>query len=157
MNILGSILLILGIAVMVIGVLAWTKHLPGNSYIGIKVKEVRKSKEQWDAAHQLAGPVWTASGLALVIAALPFFTGNYWLLVISAIGIFAAVYFYGLGGSLATRAAGVMGQESESESEGCSSGCCSDSSSEPASTTPTSIDIDALRRAASHSDDTSSE
>ncbi|MCS4535462.1 SdpI family protein [Corynebacterium sp. HS2168-gen11] len=153
MNILGSILLVLGIAVIVIGVLAWTKHLPGNSYIGIKVKEVRKSKEQWDAAHQVAGPVWTASGLALVIAALPFFTGNYWLLLVSVIGIFAAVYFYGLGGSLATRAAGIMGQDSESE--GCSSGCCSDTASEPASETPTSIDFDALRRAASQSDNTS--
>ncbi|GAA1472436.1 SdpI family protein [Corynebacterium felinum] len=125
MMILGSILALLSVFLLIVGGLAWTRHLPGNKYVGIKVPEVRKSKENWDTAHQFAGPLWVAAGAAMAIAAVPPFSGISWLLIFTLIGFIAALYFLGLGASLATRAAGVMGQEHESD--GCSSdsgGCC---------------------------------
>lgn len=69
-TILGTVLLILAIALLVIGVLAWRRKLPGNPVIGIRVAEVRKSQEIWEAAHQVAGPLWLVGGVALVFGGL---------------------------------------------------------------------------------------
>ena len=65
---LGSLLAFAAAFTLIIGVLAWTRRLPGNKYIGIKVPEVRKSKEVWDTAHQFAGPLWVAAGVSFGIA-----------------------------------------------------------------------------------------
>ncbi|MDO5098563.1 MAG: SdpI family protein [Corynebacterium sp.] len=127
MTVVGTLLAIFAVALLIIGGLAWSRRLPGNKYIGVRVSEVRKSKENWDTAHQFAGPLWVAAGVALAVASVPPFSGISWLLIITVIGIIAAVYFVGLGASLATRAAGVMEQESQ---EG---GCCGGAAEEPAS------------------------
>ncbi|AKK07347.1 SdpI/YhfL protein family [Corynebacterium mustelae] len=119
MTVVGTLLAIFAVALLIIGALAWSRRLPGNKYIGVRVTEVRKSKENWDTAHQFAGPLWVAAGVALAVASVPPFSGISWLLIITVIGVIAAVYFVGLGASLATRAAGVMGREDSQEG-----GCC---------------------------------
>lgn len=119
---LGSLLAFAAAFTLIIGALAWARQLPGNKYIGIKVPEVRKSKEVWDTAHQFAGPLWVAAGVSLAVASAPPFSGVSWLLLISLIGTIAAVYFFGLGASIGARTAGVMEATSNNESD--SDGCC---------------------------------
>ena len=82
MVVLGCVLAALAVVLVLVGALAWTRHLPGNKYVGIKVPEVRESREVWDAVHQFAGPLWLASGVAMAVAAVPPFSGVSWLLII---------------------------------------------------------------------------
>ena len=84
-TILGTVLLILAIALLVIGVLAWRRKLPGNPVIGIRVAEVRKSKEIWEAAHQVAGPLWLVGGVALVFGGLVAFRAEGWMWLLPAL------------------------------------------------------------------------
>ena len=63
MVVLGCVLAALAVVLLLVGALAWTRHLPGNKYVGIKVPEVRESREVWDAVHQFAGPLWLAAGV----------------------------------------------------------------------------------------------
>lgn len=153
MAVIGSILAVVAVLLLVVGGLAWTRRLPGNKYVGIKVPEVRVSQEVWDIAHQLAGPLWVASGIAMAVASAPFFSGMSWLLVISVVGIIASAYFFGLGSSIGARAAGVIGKENNSDS--CCGGSDSATNEEqpPAEPAPApQVDIEALRRAAGSAD-----
>ena len=54
----GIIFFILAVFLIVVGTMASTKRLPGNSYIGLRLQEIRKSREAWDNAHRVAGPAW---------------------------------------------------------------------------------------------------
>lgn len=45
MIVFAVLLLVLAVFTTVVGVLAWRMKLPGNGVIGIRVPEVRKSKE----------------------------------------------------------------------------------------------------------------
>ena len=147
MVVFGCVLAALAVVLLLVGVLAWTRHLPGNKYVGIKVPEVRESREVWDAVHQFAGPLWLASGVAMAVAAVPPFSGVSWLLLISLVGVVASVYFFGLGSSMGARAAGVLVRE---ESSG---GCCGGDSSDASDAAPApQVDFDALRRAAGTAD-----
>lgn len=134
---LGSLLAFVAAFTLIIGALAWTRRLPGNKYIGIKIPEVRKSKEVWDTAHQFAGPLWVAAGVSLAVASAPPFSGVSWLLLITLIGTIAAIYFFGLGASIGARTAGVM--EATSNNESNNGGCCggADAPKETATTAST--------------------
>lgn len=69
MTIFAVVLAVLGVAVLAVGGLAWTGKLPGNSVVGIRVPEVRKSKELWVLAHQVAAPMWVFAGVLFLFAA----------------------------------------------------------------------------------------
>lgn len=49
-----ALLLILAALFIIVGGLGWAGKLPGNGVIGIRVPEVRKTKELWDTAHRLS-------------------------------------------------------------------------------------------------------
>ena len=66
---LGIILAIFGVAILAVGVLSLAGKLPGNSLVGLRIPEVRKSAEYWVMGHKIAGPAWTGSGLAMLGAA----------------------------------------------------------------------------------------
>ncbi|MBV7282356.1 SdpI family protein [Corynebacterium sp. TAE3-ERU30] len=108
MAVLGIILLILTLALLILGALAWTQHLPGNGLIGIRVPEVRTSREMWNAAHKVAGPVWLVAGLAMGIGALLAFSaaGWMWLLVLAA--VVASVTLLGIGAALGAKAVAII-------------------------------------------------
>lgn len=173
---LGSLLAFAAAFTLIIGVLAWTRRLPGNKYIGIKVPEVRKSKEVWDTAHQFAGPLWVAAGVSFGIASAPPFSGVSWLLLITLVGTVAAIYFFGLGASIGARTASVIDSSQSTQSKDATQCCSSDptpetqnlkSTQEQACSTegcsgcgtqaekkaPT-IDLEALKRAAQSADRT---
>ena len=69
MIVIPVILLVVAVVVAVVAGLAWSAKLPGNGYVGIRAPEARKSRENWDITHRVAGPPWAVSALAFAGAA----------------------------------------------------------------------------------------
>ena len=67
---LAVITLVVANCVAVIAGLAWSAKLPGNNWIGIRAPEARKSRENWDITHRVAGPPWAVAAIAFFGAAL---------------------------------------------------------------------------------------
>ena len=161
MIVFAVLLLVLAVFTTVVGVLAWRMKLPGNGVIGIRVPEVRKSKEYWDTAHSIAGPLWTLAGIALMFGGFLAFnaTGGMWFLVV--VTVVAWLVFLGMGAGMAAHTVALMDAR----------GCCSEKpAADPASDCGVSggcgscslngaceggvqIDLDAARRAAAASDE----
>ena len=78
----GIIFLILAVFLIIVGALASTKRLPGNSYIGLRLQEIRKSREAWDNAHRVAGPFWILSGVCLVFGGIVALRAEGWMWVV---------------------------------------------------------------------------
>lgn len=142
-TILGTVLLILAIALLVIGVLAWRRKLPGNPVIGIRVAEVRKSKEIWEAAHQVAGPLWLVGGVALVFGGLVAFRAEGWMWLLPALTVIVALAAVGAGANIGARRAAAIDVAQKYEEEHAPT---------PAAPAP-KVDMEALRRAAGAADD----
>lgn len=150
--VIGVILLVLAAALLILGGLGWSQKLPGNGIIGIRVPEVRKSKDVWDAAHRVAGPLWLVGGVALLLGALVAFTAAGWMWLIVVLTVLAALVLLGMGANAGARAAAILDARAETES-GCSScgdggSCGCGGHSEPAP----EIDFEALRRAVDSSE-----
>lgn len=143
MAIVGTIGLICAAFLLIIGVLGWTEHLPGNSYIGIRVPEVRRSQELWQVAHKMAGPLWVAGSIAAFLAALLCFTDSGWLWFLAFLLLVVTVIFISLGASAGARAVSILSAQEDTGSDSC----CSSGSAAPAPAAP-EVDIAALRRAA---------
>lgn len=124
MTILWSVLAVLGAAIFVVGLLARLGRLPGNKYVGLRVPEVRTSKEVWDGAHKVTGPLWMASGFSLLFSSLVFWTET-GMLVFSAVALmFLSLATLGLGASLGARTAVVLAKE-EKKRQKAQDSCCS--------------------------------
>lgn len=153
MLIIGVLLLVIALCQTVVGVLAWGKKLPGNPYVGLRVPQVRTSQEAWDAAHRIAGPLWTAGGLTLLMGGVLALTahGWMWLLVLAAVVLW--LLFLGTGAGTAAKAASLF-ETADDDAEG---GCCSEGTPAPEAQQPADaapapqVDLDALRRAAHNS------
>ncbi|QNQ91308.1 hypothetical protein GP475_12195 [Corynebacterium poyangense] len=144
---LGILFLILGVAQVTFGFLAWKRKLPGNKFFGLRVPEVRKSKEIWDSAHAIAGPVWLCGGLTLLFASVIAFLAYGWLWLLTAATVLIALASLGLGANVGARTAVVMDQDMVDEDSSC---CSSPGSSAPASSPK--VDLDAVRKAAQAQD-----
>lgn len=152
MTVIGVILVVLAVALLVLGGLAWSRKLPGNGVVGLRVAEVRKSRELWEDAHRVAGPLWVVSGIAMALSALVAFTATGWMWLIVVLAAVASLFFLGLGGSMGARAAAILGARAEAEEDasgegGCcgggEGGGCGCGSPAPAP----EVDVEALRRA----------
>ncbi|WKD62269.1 hypothetical protein CCICO_11390 [Corynebacterium ciconiae DSM 44920] len=108
MAVLGIILIILTLLLVVVGALAWTKRLPGNGVIGIHVPEVRTSREMWNAAHAVAGPVWLVAGLAMGVGALLAFAAEGWMWLLVVAAVVASVALVGIGASLGAKTVAII-------------------------------------------------
>lgn len=147
MQIVGILVLILAVLVIVVGILGWTQRLPGNSYIGLRIPEVRKSREMWQLAHKMAGPIWVTGGIAAFFASLLLFTDSGWLWLLAGVLFVIALVFVSLGASAGARAVSIVSAQEDNDS----GSCCSSGSSETAAQQPAAtpeVDIAALRRAA---------
>ncbi|MDR7330564.1 SdpI family protein [Corynebacterium guangdongense] len=141
-TIVGIVLLLLAVILIVIGALAATRRLPGNSLIGIRVAEVRKDKEIWELAHQIAGPFWAIGGVSLLFAGFIAFRASGWGWLVPVVLVLVAVFFVGAGANAAARRAAAIDVAREVEKNN------------PATTPPApKVDLNALRRAANASDD----
>ena len=137
------------------GTLATTRRLPGNSYIGLRLQEIRKSREAWDNAHRIAGPFWILSGVCLVFGGVVALRAEGWMWLIPALTFVAAVLALSIGSNLGSRAA-FLYEQAHANEEGCgescncgSDGCGGEAAGETAAP---QVDVNALRHAARKSD-----
>lgn len=146
--IIGVILLVLALALLLVGVLATTRRLPGNGIVGIRVPEVRKSQEVWQSSHAMAGPLWIFSGVALVFGALISFVASGWLWVLPPVTVIVAIVGLASGANVGARTATVLdalNKKTESGCSGCSAdgGCGCGGGDSPAP----EVDLDAVMKA----------
>lgn len=151
----GIIFLVLAVFLIVVGTLATTRRLPGNSYIGLRLQEIRKSREAWDNAHRIAGPFWILSGVCLVFGGIVALRAEGWMWLIPALTFVAAVLALSIGSNLGSRAA-FLYEQAHANEEGCgescncgSDGCGGEAAGETAAP---QVDVNALRHAARESD-----
>ncbi|AGP32001.1 SdpI family protein [Corynebacterium terpenotabidum] len=136
MIVLSVLLFVFGAAVLVTGLLGLTGKLPGNRWVGLRIPEVRKSREMWTTAHRIVGPFWTGAGVALLVGGLVSLEGG-WLWAVAAV-----LFLGGLGliGTGAANAAHIMAQIDHQKALGAeqtraAAGCCSSGSSASAAST----------------------
>lgn len=138
----GVVYAIVAVGVLIVGILGTTQHLPGNSFIGIRVPEVRASKDIWNKSHAVAGPLWIFAGLALLFGAITTFFVSSWLWVIPLAALALGLYGIGAGANLGARHAALI-DAAETEAH-----------AQAAGVRPPAVDVNAALRAASAKDAT---
>ncbi len=136
----GVIYAILAVGVLLVGALASTRRLPGNSFIGIRVPEVRHSRDIWEQSHAVAGPLWVFSGLALLFGALSVFFVHSWMWMVPVAAFLLGVYGIGAGANVGARRAALLDAAEN------------DAHAEAAGVRPPAVDTAAALRAASARD-----
>ncbi|MDH2456807.1 SdpI family protein [Corynebacterium bovis] len=161
MIILAVLLVVVGLAVLVVGVMGLTGTLPGNSVVGLRVPEVRASRTMWVTGHRIAGPAWIGSGVAVVAAGLVAWRASGWGWLVVALLVVGGLFLLGMGAALAAHAVAriELRKGQEAEARRASAGCCSGGGAGRGAGTagraaaPTAApDLDAARRAAAAQD-----
>ncbi|WKD58412.1 hypothetical protein CAPI_09445 [Corynebacterium capitovis DSM 44611] len=140
----GILFVVFALVAVIPGLLATAGKLPGNSFIGLRVPEVRKDRSTWDQAHRVAGPLWIFAGVALGFASAFAFMASGALWIIPVVFTAAAVVALSAAGNLGARAAALV--------DASSAETATEPSPEPASEAP-QVNLDALRKAAGKADD----
>ncbi|MEL4176923.1 SdpI family protein [Corynebacterium bovis] len=127
MIILAVLLVVVGLAVLVVGVMGLTGTLPGNSVVGLRVPEVRASRTMWVTGHRIAGPAWIGSGVAVVAAGLVAWRASGWGWLVVALLVVGGLFLLGMGAALAAHAVAriELRKGQEAEARRASAGCCS--------------------------------
>ena len=138
MIVLTVVLVVVGLAFFIAGLLGAVGKLPGNQVVGLRVPEVRKTEELWNTAHRIVGPAWMGAGAAFIGAALITLTVSGWMWLVFALLLVGAAFLIGLGSALGAHAVARLdaraAQLEAANSSCCSSGdatsdsCCGDSS-----------------------------
>ncbi|KKO78208.1 membrane protein [Corynebacterium minutissimum] len=149
MLVVGIIFLIVAAILIVVGGLASLRKLPGNSVVGLRLAEIRKTKEAWDNAHAVAGPFWFLAGVALVFGGIIALRAEGWMWLIPALTFVVAVLALSVGSNMGARAA-YLWDQAHKEDEGCGESCnCGDGGC--GGKAPT-VDVSAARAAAKRAD-----
>lgn len=149
--IVGIILVILAIALGVVGLAAWGGKLPGNSWVGIRVPEVRRDPAMWELAHKVAAPSWTVSALALLLGGVVAFGASGWAWLWVAVAVIASVALIDVGAAMGAHTVAVLDAQQQAEESNTSCSCGGGGASQQPSK-PVAVDIDAARRAAQAAD-----
>ena len=80
MIVLTVVLVVVGLAFFIAGLLGAVGKLPGNPVVGLRIPEVRKTEELWNTAHRIVGPAWMGAGAAFMGAALITLKVSGWML-----------------------------------------------------------------------------
>ncbi|SCX25573.1 SdpI family protein [Corynebacterium jeikeium] len=124
MIVLTIVLVIVGLAFFIAGLLGAVGKLPGNPVVGLRVPEVRKSEELWNTAHRIVGPAWMGAGAAFMGAALITLKVSGWMWLIFALLLVGAVFLIGLGSALGAHTVARLDARA-AQLEAASSSCCS--------------------------------
>lgn len=138
MIVLTVVLVVVGLAFFIAGLLGAVGKLPGNPVVGLRIPEVRKTEELWNTAHRIVGPAWMGAGAAFLGAALITLKVSGWMWLVFALLLVGAAFLIGLGSALGAHAVARLdaraAQLEAANSSCCSSGdatsdsCCDDSS-----------------------------
>lgn len=138
MIVLTVVLVVVGLAFFIAGLLGAVGKLPGNPVVGLRIPEVRKTEELWNTAHRIVGPAWMGAGAAFLGAALITLKVSGWMWLVFALLLVGAAFLIGLGSALGAhavarldaRAAQLEAANSSCFSSGdaTSDSCCGDSS-----------------------------
>lgn len=138
MIVLTVLLVVVGLAFFIAGLLGAVGKLPGNPVVGLRIPEVRKTEELWNTAHRIVGPAWMGAGAAFLGAALITLKVSGWMWLVFALLLVGAAFLIGLGSALGAHAVARLdaraAQLEAANSSCCSSGdatsdsCCDDSS-----------------------------
>lgn len=141
MIVLTVLLVVVGLAFFIAGLLGAVGKLPGNPVVGLRIPEVRKTEELWNTAHRIVGPAWMGAGAAFLGAALITLKVSGWMWLVFALLLVGAAFLIGLGSALGAHAVARLdaraAQLEAANSSCCSSGdatsdsCCDDSSEAP--------------------------
>lgn len=124
MIVLTVVLVVVGLAFFIAGLLGAVGKLPGNPVVGLRVPEVRKSEELWNTAHRIVGPAWMGAGAAFIGAALITLKVSGWMWLIFALLLVGAVFLIGLGSALGAHTVARLDARA-AQLEAASSSCCS--------------------------------
>ena len=105
MIVIPVITLVLAVCIAVVAGLAWSAKLPGNNWIGIRAPEARKSQENWDITHRVAGPPWAVSAVAFLGATMLGFLAirpeaSGWMWLWYAVALLAGIAMLGIGAAI---------------------------------------------------------
>lgn len=151
--ILGIILVISAVAVIGVGLLAFAGRLPGNSWVGIRVPEVRRDPAMWELAHKVAAPSWIVGGLALLLGGIIAVGASGWAWVWVFVAVIATIALIGVGAAMGAHTVAVLDAHNNTDNDTTSSCSCGGQGCTTAQpTTPIAVDIDAARRAAQAAD-----
>lgn len=125
MIVLTVILAVLGVLILAVGVAGAAGVLPGNPVVGLRIPEVRKSKEMWTIGHKIAGPAWIGAGVALILAGVVAANAGGFLWLIVALLVIGAVVLWGMGAGLAAHALANLDAKRIAAEAASSDGCCS--------------------------------
>ena len=148
MIVIPVITLVLAVCIAVVAGLAWSAKLPGNNWIGIRAPEARKSQENWDITHRVAGPPWAVSAVAFLGAAMLAFLAirpeaSGWMWLWYAVALLAGIAMLGIGAAIGSHTIALYDAKVSAESgSGCGcgdgdSGCGCDSAATDAADTAT--------------------
>nr|WP_120492759.1 SdpI family protein [Corynebacterium lactis] len=132
MIVIPVIALVVAICVAVVAGLAWSAKLPGNNWIGIRAPEARKSQENWDITHRVAGPPWAVSAVAFLgAAALGFLAvrpeASGWLWLWFAVAVLGGLAMLGVGAAIGSHTIALYDAKVGADSDsgcGCGEGGC---------------------------------
>lgn len=151
MLVVGILFFILAAVLVIVGGLASLRKLPGNSVVGLRLAEIRKSKEAWVNAHAVAGPFWALGGVALIFGGFVALRAEGWMWLIPAATFIVAVLLLSIGSNMGARAA-YLWDQAHKDDEGCGDSCnCGDDGC--GDDAPPAVDVSAVRAAAKHSDE----
>lgn len=163
MHLIAIVVFISAAVLLVSGVLASLRKLPGNPVIGLRLAEVRASQEAWDKVHAVAGPLWILAAVVWFFTGALFLQSSGLLWALAAILSFAGALILSVSGNIAARAArvyqeaGVLSTADAAEGAaagGCGGNCnCGDAAAaEGNSASAAIVDVQALRQAAQQAD-----
>ena len=135
--VVGTIFIVLALALLIPGMMATAEKLPGNKYVGLHVPAVRKNESVWRQAHKVAGPFWILGGVALSFGAAFAFIAQGWVWLFPVIALVLAVVAASVGGNFGARAAVAVEEAQKAE---------------PTAPKP-QVNLDALRKAAGKADE----
>ena len=149
MLVVGILFFILAAILLIVGALATMRKLPGNSVVGLRLAEIRKSREAWDNAHAVAGPFWALGGVALLFGGIVALRAQGWMWLIPAATFVIAVLVLSIGSNMGARAA-YLWDQAHKDDEGCGDSCnCGDG---VCGEEAPSVDVSAVRAAAERAD-----